>query len=52
MAYGTSLPLHQTEFETWPWGKKKPKINKSAKRKAKRQCKFRSKNPGCAQKRR
>ena len=49
MNYRTSLPLHETEFEIKP---KKPKGWRSAKRKQKRQCKFRSKNPGCKQRRR
>ncbi len=49
MAYRTSLPLHQTEVEI---AAKKPKGWRSAKRKTKRQCKFRKNNPGCGQKRR
>jgi hypothetical protein len=51
MNYRTSLPLHETEFNIGGGGKAK-RARKKAQRKAKKQCKFRSKNPGCKQRRR
>ena len=56
MSYRTSLPLHETEFNIAGPGPRKRKrqakrAQKKAYKKAKKQCDFRSKNPGCKQRR-
>lgn len=59
MSYRTSLPLHETEFGIAGPGERQARRRKRqakrrmkrTQRQAKKQCDFRSKNPGCKQRR-